>query len=140
MRRLAALAPVIAFITVAGCTVPQAEPTVDIQAAVGAPTAVTLPTHTVSPPTPLTENVIVYESNIGGTNYEILMINADGSNPTNLTNDPSSDTLPDWSSDGNKIAFVSTRNGGQDIYVMNADGSNVTRLTFNPSFYSVSPT
>ena len=115
MRRLAALAPVIAFITVAGCTDTQAEPTLDIQAAVRAPTAVTLPTYTVSPPTPLTASVIVYESNIGGTNYEIFMINADGSNPTNLTNDPSSDTLPDWSSDGNKIAFVLTRNGGQDI-------------------------
>ena len=67
------------------------------------------------------------------------MINTDGSNPTNLTNDPSADTLPDWSPDGNKIAFVSSRNGGQDIYVMNANGSNVTRLTSNPPFFSVSP-
>jgi TolB protein len=56
-------------------------------------------------------------------------MNADGSNQTNLTNDPAPDTDPTWSPDGTKIAFISTRNGNQDIYVMNADGSNQTNLT-----------
>ena len=31
-----------------------------------------------------------------------------------------------------KIAFVSQRDGNEEIYVMNADGSNVQRLTFDP--------
>ena len=36
-----------------------------------------------------------------------------------------------WSPDGSKIAFVSDRDGNDEIYVMNADGSNQTRLTNN---------
>jgi hypothetical protein len=33
----------------------------------------------------------------------------------------------------NKIAFVSDRDGNQEIYTVNADGSGVTRLTNNPA-------
>ena len=33
-----------------------------------------------------------------------------------------------------KIAFMSDRDGNQEIYVMNADGSNQTRLTNNPGW------
>ena len=41
------------------------------------------------------------------------------------------DTNPAWSPDGNKIAFVSYKEGERDIYVMNADGTGRTRLTFS---------
>jgi Tol biopolymer transport system component len=67
-------------------------------------------------------------------NYEIYAMQSDGSNPTNLTNRPSStDFHPVWSPDGTQIAFVSDRDGqfNTEIYVMNADGSNQTRLTNN---------
>ena len=30
---------------------------------------------------------------------------------------------PSWSPDGRRIAFVSKRDGNQEVYVMNADGS-----------------
>lgn len=44
------------------------------------------------------------------------------------------DSNPRWSPDGKRIAFKSTRSGGQfDIYVMDANGANVTRITDHPA-------
>jgi Tol biopolymer transport system component len=62
-------------------------------------------------------------------NEEIYVMNADGANPTNLSNNPARDVAPAWSTDGRKIAFERDRN----IYVMDADGSNQTNLSNNPS-------
>jgi len=64
--------------------------------------------------------------------FAIYVMNADGSDVTCLTDNPSGDFHPAWSPDGRKIAFESGRDGLYDIYVMNADGSDVTRLTNNP--------
>ncbi len=48
-----------------------------------------------------------------------------------LTDSDDSDGNPAWSPDGRKIAFVSDRDGDEDIYVMDAaNGSNVERLTY----------
>jgi Tol biopolymer transport system component len=60
-------------------------------------------------------------------------MDADGSNPVNLTDNPADDYFPAWSPDGTRIAFVSYRDGNPEIYVMNADGSNPARLTDNPA-------
>ena len=64
-------------------------------------------------------------------NYEIYVMNADGGNVSQLTNNEAADLLPAWSPDGRKIAFVSGPRGGSEIYVMNADGGNVINLTNN---------
>ena len=74
---------------------------------------------------------IVFESNRDG-NLEIYRMNADGSAPTRLTDNPATDNLPSISPDGTKVAFTSDRAGTPDIYVMNIDGSGVTRLTSDP--------
>ena len=66
-----------------------------------------------------------------GSNSEIYVMNADGSNQTRLTNNGAVDQYPAWSPDGSKIAFGSGRDGRLQIYVMNADGSGMTRLTMN---------
>ena len=65
-------------------------------------------------------------------------MDADGSGVTRLIDDDAYDDLsPDWSPDGQRIAFYrrdaleSGGDGDADIYVMNADGSEVTRLTDN---------
>ena len=66
-------------------------------------------------------------------NYEIYVMNANGSGVTRLTNHPASDLYPSWSPDNSRIAFESDRSGNWEVYVMNADGSNVTNLTQNPA-------
>jgi len=81
---------------------------------------------------PVQDGRIVFVSDRDG-NWEIYVMNADGSGRTNLTNNPAADYDSTWSPDGTKIAFISDRDGNWEIYVMNADGSGQTRLTNNPA-------
>ena len=60
-------------------------------------------------------------------------MNADGSNPTDLTNNPTDDAVDGWSPDGKQILFHTDRDGNSEIYVMNADGSDQTNLTNSPA-------
>ncbi|GAI51265.1 unnamed protein product, partial [marine sediment metagenome] len=67
---------------------------------------------------------------------EIFIMNVDGSEQVNLTNNPTTgDGEPCFSPDGSKIAFVSIPyNGGDyEIYIINVDGSGETNLTNNPT-------
>lgn len=76
---------------------------------------------------------ILYSTDVDGEpqngNYEIYIMNRDGSNKTRLTNEPEQDTYPSMSPDGKFIVFESYRDGHAEIYGMNADGSKVIRLT-----------
>jgi len=63
---------------------------------------------------------------------QIYVMNADGSQAFNLSNNDYCDRSPVWSPDGNKLAFVSDRDGDWEIYVMNSDGSQQRRLTSSP--------
>jgi dipeptidyl aminopeptidase/acylaminoacyl peptidase len=71
---------------------------------------------------------------------DLWVMDADGTNQTNLTNTPdTNEGQPAWSPDGTKIAFTGPGDlnedgsgGLGDIYVMDADGTNRTNLTDTP--------
>ena len=70
-------------------------------------------------------------------NYEVYVMNADGTNQVRLTNTPTGEGVPRWSPDGTKIAFNTARDGNIEVYVMDADGSNQTNLTNNAALDAV---
>jgi Tol biopolymer transport system component len=61
--------------------------------------------------------------------FDVFKIRPDGSDLINLTDTAGNNFMADWSPDGERIVFVSQRDGNRELYVMNADGSNQTRLT-----------
>ena len=61
-------------------------------------------------------------------NNEIFLYDIDSRYLVNITNNLSLDAEPAWSPDGKSIAFVSGRNGGNNIYTMDEDGKNVIQI------------
>jgi len=81
---------------------------------------------------------IAFSSYRGG-DWEVYVMDSDGSGPINITNNPARDVEPTWAPDGGRIAFTSHRDGvaepglevttNSEVYVMDADGSNPVNLT-----------
>jgi Tol biopolymer transport system component len=65
-------------------------------------------------------------------NWELYVMDTDGTNLQRLTHNQVIDVEGKWSPDGNKILFTSGEDfDNYEIYQMDADGSNVIRLTNN---------
>lgn len=78
---------------------------------------------------------IVYET-YREKNWELYLVNADGSDSINLTRTPDVDELyPHASPDGTKICFVADEGEGQskvrNVYYMNIDGTGRTKVAEN---------
>ena len=74
---------------------------------------------------------IVFQRTAGPDNYDINVVNADGSGRANLTKSPQVDWAPTWSPDGSQIMWSrsSSIDTFADMFVMQADGSGQIRLT-----------
>ena len=77
---------------------------------------------------------IVFSCRRGGADFEICVMNADGTGQIQLTDNAVADLTPSWSPDGKRIAFhrrVGER-GQFQIFVINPDGTGEKQLTFPP--------
>jgi Tol biopolymer transport system component len=63
--------------------------------------------------------------NGNGLQYDIWVMDADGTNQTRVTNDMAIDEQPDWSPDGTQLAFRKEA----DIYTIEPDGTGLTQVT-----------
>ena len=65
-------------------------------------------------------------------NLDIYTLELDTNKIQRITYDSGWDTSPEWNSAGNKLTFVSTRDGNQDIYIIELSTTKITRITKNP--------
>lgn len=78
---------------------------------------------------------IVYETR-RDNNFELFIMNADGSNPVNLTRTADADELyPHASPDGTRVCFIADEGKGaarsRNVYYMNLDGTGRTKIADN---------
>ena len=147
-------AGVLALFLVAGCGPgddPETVPASGATPASSGSAAVAIPTPASAEPTaePTPEKLegrIAFSSeriaSDGSTVEEdIYVINPDGSGLTQVTTHEAEDFSPEWSPDGSRIAFTTTRHGNPhnaggsgEIYLIDPNGSNETRVTDTDDF------
>lgn len=71
------------------------------------------------------------DNTLNTTNSEIYIMNADGSNQHNLSNNSALDRVPRFTPNGNRIVFRSERDGDSEIFIMNLNGGNPQPITDN---------
>ena len=69
---------------------------------------------------------------------ELYVMNADGSNQTQITNLGGANFGPSWTPDGTRIIFSSNHKNPKsrnfDLYLVNLDGTKLEQVTTNPEF------
>jgi serine/threonine protein kinase/dipeptidyl aminopeptidase/acylaminoacyl peptidase len=111
--------------------------------AVGEPVSITQGSNFATEPAVSSDGQSLVYSSFGDKQIDLYLLNLSSTtdsrkdttivnqnNPLRLTDDPFKDNAPQWSPDGQKIAFYSDRSGTYQLWMMNKDGSNLEQLTF----------
>jgi len=85
------------------------------------------------------DNSRVAFSGVTKEGWQILMYSLDLNRLVNFAHFPGDNYSPAWSSDGQNLAFSSSRTGNTEIYTVTSTGGNLRRLTENKG-PDVSPT
>ena len=72
---------------------------------------------------------IVYQKVLEQNNSEIFIYSLATRESRNVTNNPAFDADPNFSPDGKKIVFVSSRDDNNELYLTTRDGKSIVRLT-----------
>jgi Tol biopolymer transport system component len=64
-----------------------------------------------------------------GDDRDLLVLDADGSNPQRVVRSPADERDPCWAADGKKLYFASDRTGIFNIHVWDADSQTVRQIT-----------
>lgn len=92
--------------------------------------------YNTSPDWHPSSSLVVYNTMVTSTRFDIFVVDADSGQTARLTNGPGSNEEPAWSPDGRWIAFTSTREGGEkQIWIMSADGHLATRISHGRGDY-----
>lgn len=79
------------------------------------------------------DNTTIAFTSTRDDNTDIYTMNRDGSNVVRLTTDGGIDMSPSYSPDGQRIAFISYRNGANlNVFTMKTDGTDVVQVTESP--------
>ena len=72
---------------------------------------------------------LTFNTNRDG-NFEVYVMNADGSRPRNLSNSPkSTEGLADWAPDGRRLVFYSDRGGNKEVYILDLASLKWTNIS-----------
>lgn len=77
------------------------------------------------------QSIPIFEEN--RMNSEIMAVSINGTKITNISNHPKSDHSAVFSPDGKKLAFISNRNGSQQIYIMDFPNGKPRKVTNIPT-------
>src|SRR3989454_9532470 len=66
--------------------------------------------------------------------FQIYVMNPDGSGVARATNDPGGSVDPIWSPDGKRIAYANLHSGRSEVFVINVVGTGRTQLTTDGGF------
>jgi hypothetical protein len=84
-----------------------------------------------------TRDEIVYQRNENG-NWNLWLVNVDGSNDHRLTSGPTIEGLPDWSPDGNWVAYLAYDGRTWQIRIVSRDGRDDRHIfTYDGGFYAI---